>query len=43
MTLVADKKAAKAALRDPERVGTTLAGAQRELTEAIAQLPGRHR
>ncbi len=26
MTLVADKKAAKAALRDPERVGTTLAG-----------------
>ncbi|MFF4845233.1 hypothetical protein [Streptomyces collinus] len=41
MTLVADKKAAEAVARAPDRVGITIPGARQELTRVVAHLPGR--
>ncbi|PZH09027.1 thiamine pyrophosphate-requiring protein, partial [Streptomyces sp. NTH33] len=36
------KKAAKAAVHDPERVGIAAKGARQKLTEIVEHLPGRH-
>lgn len=36
------KKAAKAAVRDPERAGIAAEGVRQKLTEVAGHLPGRH-
>ncbi|MFF0223945.1 thiamine pyrophosphate-requiring protein [Streptomyces sp. NPDC004629] len=40
--LAQGKKAAKAAVRDPERVGTAAKGVRQKFAEAAERLPGRH-
>ncbi|WP_225833577.1 thiamine pyrophosphate-requiring protein [Streptomyces sp. NK08204] len=42
ITLAQGKKAAKAAVRDPERAGIAAKGVRQKLTEAAEHLPGRH-
>ncbi|MGW3356242.1 thiamine pyrophosphate-requiring protein [Streptomyces bungoensis] len=42
ITLEQGKKAAKAAVHDPERVGIAAKGARQKLTELAEHLPGRH-